>query len=299
MPVNINADTVVGGAVVTADASGVLALQAAGSTQVTVAASGVTLAQPLPVASGGTGSASGLNLATAATGTLPVANGGTGAASLTANNVLLGNGTSAVQVVAPGTSGNVLTSNGTTWTSAAGPVAGLTLLQTITASSSATVDLETGIGSTYDNYLIVFTGVAPATDNVILYARLKINGTYQSSAYSGVNFYGGTDDATIYKERSNNDVGFGIARYGVGNASGRTAQGQLWFGSPTSTSIYKSANWAVTAFNPVSYGTNVSSYNTGGGLYNGGAQALTGVRFLFGSGNIASGVFRLYGIRNS
>jgi len=53
------------------------------------------------------------------TGTLPVANGGTGATTLTANNVLLGNGTSALQVVAPGTNGNVLTSNGTTWTSAA------------------------------------------------------------------------------------------------------------------------------------------------------------------------------------
>lgn len=52
-------------------------------------------------------------------GTLAVSNGGTGATSLTANNVLLGNGTSAVQVVAPGTSGNVLTSNGTTWTSSA------------------------------------------------------------------------------------------------------------------------------------------------------------------------------------
>lgn len=48
-----------------------------------------------------------------------VAQGGTGATSLTANNVLLGNGTSAVQVVAPGANGNVLTSNGTTWTSAA------------------------------------------------------------------------------------------------------------------------------------------------------------------------------------
>lgn len=47
-----------------------------------------------------------------------VAYGGTGSTSLTANNVLLGNGTSALQVVAPGTSGNVLTSNGTTWTSA-------------------------------------------------------------------------------------------------------------------------------------------------------------------------------------
>jgi hypothetical protein len=44
--------------------------------------------------------------------------GGTGVTNLTANNVILGNGASAVQFVAPGTSGNVLTSNGTTWTSA-------------------------------------------------------------------------------------------------------------------------------------------------------------------------------------
>jgi hypothetical protein len=50
-------------------------------------------------------------------GTLAVSNGGTGATSLTANNVILGNGTSAVQVVAPGTTGNVLTSDGTTWSS--------------------------------------------------------------------------------------------------------------------------------------------------------------------------------------
>lgn len=52
-------------------------------------------------------------------GTLVVGNGGTGATTLTANSVVLGNGTGAVQVVAPGTSGNVLTSNGTTWSSSA------------------------------------------------------------------------------------------------------------------------------------------------------------------------------------
>jgi hypothetical protein len=54
---------------------------------------------------------------------LTVADGGTGASTITANSVILGNGTSALSgnLVAPSTSGNVLTSNGTTWTSAAAP----------------------------------------------------------------------------------------------------------------------------------------------------------------------------------
>mgnify|MGYP000627693700 CR=1 FL=1 len=58
--------------------------------------------------------------------TIAVANGGTGAATLTANNVLLGNGTSALQVVAPSTAGNVLTSNGTTWQSTTPAASGIT-----------------------------------------------------------------------------------------------------------------------------------------------------------------------------
>jgi hypothetical protein len=52
------------------------------------------------------------------TSPLSVSNGGTGSTSLTANNVILGNGTSAVQLVAPSTTGNILVSNGTTWSSA-------------------------------------------------------------------------------------------------------------------------------------------------------------------------------------
>jgi hypothetical protein len=78
--------------------------------------------------------ATGLPIDEGTTGTLPVGRGGTGATSLTANNVILGNGTSAVQVVAPGTSGNVLTSNGTTWTSSAVSVGDVTLngTQTLT-----------------------------------------------------------------------------------------------------------------------------------------------------------------------
>ena len=67
-------------------------------------------------------------------GTLTVANGGTGATTLTANNVILGNGTSAPLFVAPGSSGNVLTSNGTTWQSTAPAPSGVSTGQAIAFS---------------------------------------------------------------------------------------------------------------------------------------------------------------------
>ena len=89
--------------------------------------------------SGSSNTITNVSLTTGVTGTLPVANGGTGAATLTANNVLLGNGTSALQVVAPGTAGNVLTSNGTTWASTA-PAAGLT------GDTDSATPFETALG---------------------------------------------------------------------------------------------------------------------------------------------------------
>lgn len=71
-----------------------------------------------------------------------VAQGGTGAATLAANNVLLGNGTSAVQTVAPGTSGNVLfTTDGSTWSSTQKIVRGTS------ASASGTTVTFTNIPS--------------------------------------------------------------------------------------------------------------------------------------------------------
>lgn len=79
-----------------------------------------------------------------------VASGGTGRSTLTLNNVVLGNDTSAVQLVAPGSSGNVLKSNGTTWSSGGVPAGGLTTqvqynnAGDLTGSSAFTYNSGTG-----------------------------------------------------------------------------------------------------------------------------------------------------------
>jgi hypothetical protein len=119
--------------------SGVTITPGAGSIQIAFTGPGAGSVTSVDVSGGTTGlTTSGGPVTSAGTvtlaGTLNVANGGTGATSLTANNVILGNGTSAVQVVAPGTTGNVLTSNGTTWASTAPAASGATKGQAIAFS---------------------------------------------------------------------------------------------------------------------------------------------------------------------
>ncbi len=67
----------------------------------------------------GSGANSDITSLSALSTALTVGQGGTGLSTLTANNLLVGNGTSALSFLAPGTSGNILQSNGTSWESAA------------------------------------------------------------------------------------------------------------------------------------------------------------------------------------
>ena len=94
-----------------------------------------------------------------------VASGGTGLATLTANNVLIGNGTSNVTFVAPGSNGNVLTSNGSTWTSAAAsgfPSGTVMLFAQTNAPTGFTKNTTTGDNSA----LRVVTGAASTGGSV-------------------------------------------------------------------------------------------------------------------------------------
>jgi hypothetical protein len=72
----------------------------------------------------------------------------------------------------------------TTQTTAAtaGSPAGMVLVQTVTASSSATLEV-TGFSSTYDNYILKVTGFRAATAGSYMKAQLKLGGSYRTGAF--------------------------------------------------------------------------------------------------------------------
>ena len=237
----------------------------------------------------------GLPLSTGVTGTLLVANGGTSLTTLTANNVILGNGTSAPTFVAPSTNGNVLTSNGTTWTSAAaGGASALILLSTVTASSSATVDVETTFNSTYDTYVIIADSVILSVDGNNMRCRLKLGGTYVTSADYAYHQQVSRSNSTAYgSTASQSDTYIEIFEAGS-NASGASMNFTMFVRHPASTSLCKVLDW----HGGMARGGSSAEITSGVGT-NPATTALTGVRFLPPSGTISSGTFRLYGIANS
>lgn len=149
---------------------------------VSLDASGNATALGTPVAFVGT-NITGLPLTTGVTGTLPVANGGTSLTTLTANNVILGNGASAPTFVAPSTSGNLLTSNGTTWASTA-PAASTITLSNDTAT--ATTLYPTFASATTGTTSTVYTSNAkllykPSTGELSVTAPIASNGLVLNS----------------------------------------------------------------------------------------------------------------------
>jgi hypothetical protein len=126
---------------------------------------------------------------------LAVADGGTGSSNLAANAVLLGNNTSALQTVAPGTTGNVLVSNGTTWVASQVGVSGIKLGLGITGEVWNTVTGSRAFGTTYTNsyaYPIMMAATSVASANSFLQITVDGVETYRNGAqWNGAGAFGG------------------------------------------------------------------------------------------------------------
>jgi hypothetical protein len=139
------------------------------------------------------GNISTANIVSLASPLMP-AYGGTGVASLTQNSLLVGNGTAAIQTVAPGTAGNILGSDGTNWISISGPSAvvglgfGGTSWHNVTSSRS--------FNSLYVNsrsypIAVSATATCAVTSTIQAYVNSVLIAWYQWQ-FNGCGSFGGT-----------------------------------------------------------------------------------------------------------
>ena len=136
-------------------------------------------------------------------GTLVAGSGGTGLSSLTANSVLLGNGSSTIQFVSPGASGNVLTSNGTIWSSSA-PTGGggMTLVATLTIVAGTGQYFVTDLPS-YKSFIITTPPIAFSSTTSVSFALSSDNGSTYGSGFTFTN--SGTSSVSGYVQMFKTD----------------------------------------------------------------------------------------------
>jgi hypothetical protein len=174
-------------------------------------------------------------------------------------------------------------------------------LGTQTASSSATIDLTSLLSSTYDDYIIVLDNVLPATGATDLRMRFSID----NSTFDGTNGnyrwqLDSMDDTGIAITGSSGTSGPTTSYIQIGksqdNGSTSGLSGRVYLHNVNSSSIRRYCTIVASYHN--SAGPNFVNANMGAAWLNT-ANALEAVRFLFSSGNITSGTFKVYGIAKS
>lgn len=184
----------------------------------------------------------------------------------------------------------------------AASAATLVLLSTQTASNSATISFTTGLDSTYDAYEFHFINVSSATNNINLVFNGSTDGgsnynvtktttvfvAYHNEAgTSAVLEYGGSEDlaqSTAFQNISTN----------LKNDSDIGTSGTLSLFNPASTTYVKHF---IARTNGMNQNTYSMDYNTAG--YFNTTSAVNAIRFQMSSGNIADGIFKLYGVKKS
>lgn len=157
---------------------------------------------------------------------------------------------------------------------------GRRLLATVTASNSATVDIENAFSNTYDLYIIEAYNIVPATNAADLNMRLKKGGSYLTG--------------NVYTQRLDNEsLNTGQtsiqATRNLDNSGGHEVYLQVTLVRP-----FQTGRATLLTLKGGNSSGSLRSSSVGTCTTTGAVQ---GVRFLMSTGNITTGTFKLYGVR--
>jgi len=179
-----------------------------------------------------------------------------------------------------------------------------TLISTSTASNATSIDISSGIDSTYDVFIFDFINLNAATDNTQF--QFQVNATdgadYNDSAITSTHFAAyqdepseGTNTSLYYdtsRDAAQSTSGIPLEHY-VGNGADESISGRMWLYAPSSGTYVKHwmAQFFENAQHNAAYGTHVAGYIND-------TTAIDDIRFEMASGNL-DGLIKMYGLAKS
>ena len=177
------------------------------------------------------------------------------------------------------------------------------LISTHTASADASIDITSGITSTYDSYEFHCVNMHPATNNVNFTFQVNASddtgGGFDTSVITSTSFRAyhkedGTGGTLGYDSGSDQAQAAGYQRIlstGTGSDDDQCVSGVLTLYAPSSTTYIKH-------FLAVGNGTDHGEYtvNSFTGGYINQTLAIPEISFKFDSGNIDAGTIKMFGV---
>ena len=176
----------------------------------------------------------------------------------------------------------------------------LVLLQTLTASSSATLSFTSGIDNTYQSYVFKFINIHRETDSTNFSFQASIdngsnyNTTVTNTLFRALQNEAGNTTALSYSTGADQAQGTAFIRLDEddgGNDNDQSLSGTLEIYNPSSTTFVKHYQGHVQYSQKDDY--SIQSFTAG---YFNTTSAINAVQFKMGSGDIDSGTIKMYGV---
>ena len=173
----------------------------------------------------------------------------------------------------------------------------LTLISTQPASSSSTISFTSGIDDTYDEYVFKFYDIHTSSSEDLTFqadtgTNTNYNQTITSTFFEGYHYEDDSDANLGYRTSGDQAQGTSFQRISssLGTNNDDSAVGTLKVFNPSSTTFVKNFIYVGNS----SYGAYTDNHFIAG--YFNTTTAITRFQFKMQSGNIESGVIKLYGI---
>jgi hypothetical protein len=175
----------------------------------------------------------------------------------------------------------------------------LKLLSTQTASASASIEFTSGIDSTYDSYVFKYINIHPQTDDAQFQFNLSTDGgsTYAvtKTTTNFVALHDEADTATALAYSASGDLAQSTSNQhltrSIGNGNDEHCSGSLTIYNPSSDTFVKHFISRTVRYDTYNY--IVDDFVAG---YGNTVNPIDAVKFEMNTGNIDSGIIKMYGV---